>query len=332
MIFPRVLQFKWRNDLAMETDLKKVNWFSKFLYPKSLSGKLISWAVLFVAGALCGLLLYNGILKDFMRYENAVELVEVGDYLKALSEFKELDGYRDSESRIEELTVIAFQQYLPIRNYSGLAGLIALSNPACVDSILYELNPSCITFIHIMMESEENNSWGEIDSIGLIPMFSAAELDPIISAGFAQSEENKFQPTIIITDIEIFVGTVLGARHVGYFFETEIDGELTTTFPWDSLETSMLKVYDSFGEEYPEMDINKVTILVVESTTYRDVMSAIRVAAAAGFSESRLEIAFASRLLNRNNNLSDYRLIRSESGVRFAQPLLVSFLVFMQQE
>jgi hypothetical protein len=58
------------------------------------------------------------------------------------------------------------------------------------------------------------------------------------TANLMRSEEDRLQPKIIITEQEMFIGTVSGSVHVSYALQSELNGELVTSFSWDSLYTS----------------------------------------------------------------------------------------------
>ena len=111
------------------------------------------------------------------------------------------------------------------------------------------------------------------------------------TANLMKSEEERLQPKIIITDEEIFIGTASGSMHAGYAFETEINGEMVISFPWDSLETHLEEVHSLLTEAYPQIEFHKITILTVEETRYDNIISAIDIAGVIGFDEPGLQVA-----------------------------------------
>lgn len=111
------------------------------------------------------------------------------------------------------------------------------------------------------------------------------------TANIMRSEEDRLQPKIIITPVEMFVGTVGGTMHVCYATESELNGEMVTTFPWDSLETSMEEVYTILSEAYPRIEFHKITIVTAEEVRYDNIIQAIDVANAAGFDQPGLQVA-----------------------------------------
>lgn len=111
------------------------------------------------------------------------------------------------------------------------------------------------------------------------------------TANLMRSEEDKLQPKIIITEQEIFIGTASGSAHVGYAFETELNGEMVISFPWDSLSTKLVEVHELLTEAYPQINFHKITILTVEETRYDNIITAIDLAHAAGFNQPGLQVA-----------------------------------------
>lgn len=111
------------------------------------------------------------------------------------------------------------------------------------------------------------------------------------TANLMRSEEDRLQPKIIITEQEIFIGTASGSAHVGYALEAEINGEMVTTFPWDSLSLKLNEVHDLLTEAYPQIDFHKITILTVEETRYDNIITAIDLAGDAGFDQPGLQVA-----------------------------------------
>lgn len=111
------------------------------------------------------------------------------------------------------------------------------------------------------------------------------------TANLMRSEEDRLQPKIIMTQQELFIGTVSGSVHVCYAVETEYNGETVLTFPWDSLETDISKVYDVLAEAYPQIEFHKITILTVEEMRYQNIIRAIDIASEAGFDQPGLQVA-----------------------------------------
>lgn len=111
------------------------------------------------------------------------------------------------------------------------------------------------------------------------------------TANLMRSEEDRLQPKIIMTEQEMFIGTVSGTVHVCYAMETEINGETVVTFPWDSLSTDIKKVNEVLTEGYPQIDFHKITILTVEEMRYQNIIRAIDIAYEAGFDQPGLQVA-----------------------------------------
>ena len=111
------------------------------------------------------------------------------------------------------------------------------------------------------------------------------------TANLMRSEEDRLQPKIIITEQEIFIGTASGSAHVGYAFETELNGEMVVSFPWDSLSMKLTEVHDLLTEAYPQIEFHKITVLTVEETRYDNIIVAIDLAGAVGFDQPGLQVA-----------------------------------------
>ena len=111
------------------------------------------------------------------------------------------------------------------------------------------------------------------------------------TANLMRSEEDRLQPKIIMTQQEMFIGTVSGTVHVCYAQEVEMGGEIITTFPWDSLSTDIKEVYNVLTEAYPQIDFHKITILTVEEMRYQNIIRAIDIANEAGFDQPGLQVA-----------------------------------------
>jgi len=111
------------------------------------------------------------------------------------------------------------------------------------------------------------------------------------TANLMRSEEDRLQPKIIITEQEMFIGTVSGTAHVSYALQTEINGSMVTTFSWDSLTIKMTEVRDLLTEAYPQIEFHKITILTVEETRYDNIIQAIDIANATGFDQPGLQVA-----------------------------------------
>lgn len=111
------------------------------------------------------------------------------------------------------------------------------------------------------------------------------------TANLMRSEEDRLQPKIIMTQQEMFIGTVGGTVHVCYALETELNGETVITFPWDSLATDINEVYELLTETYPQIDFHKITILTVEEMRYDNIITAIDIAGEAGFDQPGLQVA-----------------------------------------
>lgn len=110
-------------------------------------------------------------------------------------------------------------------------------------------------------------------------------------ANLARSEEDRLQPKVILTNQEMFIGTVAGTAHVCYAVTEIRNGEEITTFDFDSLRTQAAEVHRLLAQAYPQIEFHKVTILTVEETRYENIVAAIDACAAAGFDQPGLQVA-----------------------------------------
>ncbi len=140
-----------------------------------------------------------------------------------------------------------------------------------------------------------------------ITVITMAQTEGIGSAGagavanLARSEEDRLQPKVIITDEEMFIGTVAGTVHVCYAVSQVVNGEEVITFDFDSLRTKAAEVHRLLGEAYPQIEFHKVTILTVERTRYDNIISAIDACADAGFDQPGLQVAPSAAVRNATN-------------------------------
>jgi len=111
------------------------------------------------------------------------------------------------------------------------------------------------------------------------------------TANLMRSEEDRLQPKIILTQQEMFIGTAGGSIHVCYAIESEVNGVMVQTFPWDSLSTKINEVYEVLNEAYPQIEFHKITILTVEEMRYENIIHAIDIANTAGFDQPGLQVA-----------------------------------------
>lgn len=110
-------------------------------------------------------------------------------------------------------------------------------------------------------------------------------------ANLARSEEDRLQPKIIITDQEMFIGTVAGTAHVCYAIREIRNGEEIITYDFDSLTAKASEVHRLLSEAYPSIEFHKVTILTVERTRYENIVQSIDACVAAGFDQPGLQVA-----------------------------------------
>ncbi len=130
-----------------------------------------------------------------------------------------------------------------------------------------------------------------------VTIITMAQTEGISSSGsgtvanLARSEEDRLQPKVIMTDQEMFIGTVAGTAHVCFAGHEIINGVDAVTFDFDSLRRQATEVHRLLSQAYPQIEFHKVTILTVESTRYDNVVQAIDACAASGFDQPGLQVA-----------------------------------------
>jgi biopolymer transport protein ExbD len=127
---------------------------------------------------------------------------------------------------------------------------------------------------------------------------SIIEMSPTegISSGpgttsLAQSEEQQLQPKIIMTDQEMFLGTVFGTKSIGRVFLEERDGEMVSSYDFDALNESLAEFRGEIDEAFPSIPVHKITILTVDDVRYDNIVMAIDICAENGFDQPGLQVA-----------------------------------------
>lgn len=127
---------------------------------------------------------------------------------------------------------------------------------------------------------------------------SIIEMSPTegISSGagttsLAQSEEQQLQPKVIITNEEMFLGTVFGTRSIGRVFLEERGGEMVNSYDFDSLSEALEGFREDLNKAFPSIPVHKITILTVDNVRYDNIVMAIDICADHGFDQPGLQVA-----------------------------------------
>ncbi|MCK5065094.1 MAG: hypothetical protein KAQ97_07415 [Candidatus Fermentibacteraceae bacterium] len=117
-----------------------------------------------------------------------------------------------------------------------------------------------------------------------------------ISAGagttsLAQSEEQLLQPKVIITNDEMFLGTVFGTRHVSYVLLEDHDGEIIPSYDFDALSEALGDLRDELDAAFPTIPVNKIIILTVDDIRYDNIINTIDICVDHEFNQPGLQVA-----------------------------------------
>ncbi|MCD4847385.1 MAG: biopolymer transporter ExbD [Candidatus Aegiribacteria sp.] len=116
------------------------------------------------------------------------------------------------------------------------------------------------------------------------------------TTSLARSEEQLLQPKVIITNEEMFLGTVFGTRHVSYVHMINHDGETVPTYDFDSLSEALKNLREELDEAFPTIPVNKIIILTVDNIRYENIIKTIDVCTEHEFDQPGLQVAAYSIL------------------------------------
>ncbi|MEN8209462.1 MAG: hypothetical protein ABFR50_09440 [Candidatus Fermentibacteria bacterium] len=132
---------------------------------------------------------------------------------------------------------------------------------------------------------------------------SIIEMSPTegISAGagttsLAQSEEQQLQPKIILTNEEMFLGTVFGTRSISRVFLEDRDGNMVNSYDYDALSDALEDFRGELDTAFPTIPVHKITILTVDDVRYDNIVMTIDVCALHDFDKPGLQVAAYSVL------------------------------------
>ncbi len=116
------------------------------------------------------------------------------------------------------------------------------------------------------------------------------------TTSLARSEEQLLQPKVIITNDEMFLGTVFGTRHVSYVLLENRDGEIVPTYDFNALSEALRSLREELDEKFPTIPVNKIIILTVDDIRYDNIIKTIDVCIDHEFNQSGLQVAAYSIL------------------------------------
>lgn len=129
-----------------------------------------------------------------------------------------------------------------------------------------------------------------------ITVIEMAPTEGISSGGagttsLVRSEEELLQPKVILTDTELFLGTVFGTKHVSYVFMEVRDGVEVPSYDWEALNLELAGFREQLDEAFPTIPVAKITILTVDDIRYDNIVRVIDVCADNGFDQPGLQVA-----------------------------------------
>ncbi len=116
------------------------------------------------------------------------------------------------------------------------------------------------------------------------------------TTSLARSEEQLLQPKVIITNDEMFLGTVFGTRHVSYVLMENRDGEIVPTYDFAALSEALKSLREELDAAFPTIPVNKIIILTVDNIRYDNIISTIDVCTDHEFNQPGLQVAAYSVL------------------------------------
>ena len=116
------------------------------------------------------------------------------------------------------------------------------------------------------------------------------------TTSLARSEEQLLQPKVIITDEEMFLGTVFGTQHVSYVHLENRDGEMIPTYDFDALSESLGDLREELDAAFPTIPVNKIIILTVDNIRYDNIINTIDICTEHEFDQPGLQVAAHSVL------------------------------------
>ena len=116
------------------------------------------------------------------------------------------------------------------------------------------------------------------------------------TTSLAQSEEQQLQPKIILTNEEMFLGTVFGTRSISRVFLENRNGDMVNSYDFEALSDALEDFRAELDEAFPTIPVHKITILTVDDVRYDNIVMTIDVCAYHDFNQPGLQVAAYSVL------------------------------------
>lgn len=134
-----------------------------------------------------------------------------------------------------------------------------------------------------------------------VTIIEMAPTEGISSSGqgttsLARSEEEQLQPKVIMTNEEMFLGTVFGTQSIGGTFMEQRGGEMVKTYDYQVLSDALEEFRGELDTEFSSIPVHKITILTEDEVRYDNIVRTIDVCAEHGFDQPGLQVAAYSVL------------------------------------
>jgi len=116
------------------------------------------------------------------------------------------------------------------------------------------------------------------------------------TTSLAQSEEQQLQPKVIMTQEQMFLGTVFGTSPISQVTQEVRGGELVDTYDLQALSDALEDLREELDREFASIPVHKITILTEDNIRYDNIVMVIDVCAEHGFDQPGLQVAAYSVL------------------------------------
>jgi len=151
--------------------------------------------------------------------------------------------------------------------------------------LLPVMNLFCVIIPFLLLSA----SFLEISIIEMSPTEGISTGDGTTS--LAQSEEQQLQPRVILTNEEMFLGTVYGTRSISRVFLEDRDGEMVNSYDYDALSEALGNLREELDTAFPTIPVHKITILTVDDVRYDNIVMTIDICASHDFDQPGLQVA-----------------------------------------
>lgn len=251
-------------------------------------GTRLSMVVFLLAGAAVGIGVYYLFFQNHFKYENAVQMVENGEYYSALRQFEELGEYSDSEEQSYEILKQLVVTYFETEQYYNLCELMNIIDSSMADALFQDAD---INIHQVTSLGRAASQYGfELDHVGRLS-FRSVSMEGIQPGSFALTDEERAQPKVIITEYDTWVGTVFGTVLVGQNTVENQAGRTIISYPSDSLIAKVNEVREHYSEAFPELELNMAGVLATERIPYSTVADIVELLDSSGYTEVEVQVA-----------------------------------------